>query len=107
MMARYRPSVPEHGRLLPVPVSRQIQPDAFEHTLHCLSGNPVNLRVFEERYDSDKVGARTIDPAIVLKVVLLAYSRGILDSRWIAASVSAIGGVDHHCAKEWSGSRRP
>jgi transposase len=85
MMARYRPYVPEQDRFLPVSLSRQIHPGTFEYTLHYLIDNSVDLKVFEGRYNNDEVGARAIDPSILLKVVLLAYSRGILSSRRIAA----------------------
>jgi transposase len=42
------------------------------------------MTVFEELYDNDLTGAPAYDPAILLKVVLLAYSRGIVSSREIA-----------------------
>lgn len=84
-MARYRPYVPEQDRFLPVSLSRQIQPGTFEYTLHHLIDKSVDLKVFESRYDNDEDGAPAIDPAVLLKVVLLAYSRGILSSRRIAA----------------------
>jgi len=85
MMARYRPYVPEQDRFLPVSLSRQIQPGTFEYTLHHLIDTSVDLKVFECNYHNEENGARAIDPAILLKVVLLAYSRGILSSRRIAA----------------------
>jgi transposase len=44
----------------------------------------IDLKVFENRYRNDETGAPAIDPAILLKVILLAYSRGIISSRRIA-----------------------
>ena len=84
-MARYRPYVPEQDRFLPVSLSRQIQPGTFEYTLHHLIDKSVDLKVFDCNYHNEENGAPAIDPAILLKVVLLAYSRGILSSRRIAA----------------------
>ena len=40
--------------------------------------------MFEARYKNDEVGAPAYDPAILLKIVLYAYSRGITSSREIA-----------------------
>jgi transposase len=42
------------------------------------------LSVFDARYSNDTTGAPAIDPAILLKIILFAYSRGILSSRQIA-----------------------
>ena len=84
MMARYRPYVPEQDRFLAVSLSRQIQPGTFEYTLHHLVDSAVNLKVFESKYHNDENGASAINPAILLKVVLLAYSRGVVSSRRIA-----------------------
>ena len=46
--------------------------------------NEIDLSVFDSRYDNDEVGAPAYDPAVLLKVVLFAYSRGITSSRQIA-----------------------
>ncbi len=83
-MARYRQYSYEQSRLLPVSLGQQIQPGTFEYTLNYLVDNEINLKVFESRYRNDETGAQAIDPAILLKVILLAYSRGMLSSRRIA-----------------------
>jgi transposase len=44
----------------------------------------IDLSVFHSRYDNDDVGAPAYDPAILLKAVLFAYSRGITSIRRIA-----------------------
>jgi hypothetical protein len=41
--------------------------------------------VFESRYKNDETGAPAYDPAILLKIVLFAYSKGIIHSRKIEA----------------------
>jgi transposase len=83
-MAKYRDYSYEQERLLPVSLLRQIQPSTFEHTLNYMVDQQIDLRVFESRYRNDDTGAPAIDPAILLKVILLAYSRGIIGSRRIA-----------------------
>ena len=40
--------------------------------------------MFDARYHNDETGAPAYDPAILLKIILYAYSRGITQSREIA-----------------------
>ena len=84
MMAKYREYSREQELLLPVSLRQQIQPGTFEYTLNYVVDQEIDLKVFERRYRNDETGAPAIDPAILLKVILLAYSRGILSSRRIA-----------------------
>ncbi len=58
-------------RLASVPIhfDRQILPGTFEHTLHYLIDNEMNLSVFDLRYRKDETGAPAYDSAILLKVV--------------------------------------
>jgi transposase len=46
----------------------------------------LDLAPFHARYNNDQVGASAYDPAVLLKIVLLAYSRGIVSSRKIEAA---------------------
>ncbi len=83
-MAKYREYSYEQSRLLPVSLAQQIQPGTFEYTLNYVVDHEIDLKVFESRYRNDDTGAPAIDPALLLKVILLAYSRGIIGSRRIA-----------------------
>ena len=83
-MPRYKLYDYDQAKLLPVAFHKQIQPGTFEYTLSYLIDNKIDMAVFEELYDNDLTGAPAYDPAILLKVVLLAYSRGIISSREIA-----------------------
>lgn len=83
-MARYRDYLQEQERLLPVSLRNQIQPGTLEYTLNYLVDHEIDLSVFEDRYRNDTTGAPAIYPAILLKVILFAYSRGITSSRQIA-----------------------
>jgi transposase len=42
------------------------------------------LSVFDSKYKNDDIGAPAYDPAILLKIVLYGYSKGIVSSRKIA-----------------------
>ena len=82
-MAHYRDYSQEQARLLPISLRQQIQSGTIEHTINHLVDHEVDLRVFESHHN-DATGAPAIHPAALLKVILLAYSRGITSSRRIA-----------------------
>lgn len=61
----------------------QLQPNTFEFTLHQLIDNHIDLSAFNDNYKNDAGGRTAYDPAILLKIVLFAYSKGITSSREI------------------------
>jgi len=84
-MPRYKP-VHKGLKLLPVDFDKQIQPGSFEFALCYLIDHELDLSAFHARYRNDSEGAPAYDPAVLLKIVLLAYSRGILSSRKVEAA---------------------
>jgi transposase len=82
-MARYKDYSYEQTKLIPIAFSQQILPGTFEYTLNYLIDNEFDLSPFEQRYHNDETGAPAYDPAILLKIILYAYSRGITSSRQI------------------------
>lgn len=85
-MARYKITERDQGKFIPVCFDRQIQPGTFEYTLDYLIDNKMDLAVFDKQYRNDETGAPAYNPAVMLKIVLLAYSRGIFSSRDIAST---------------------
>jgi transposase len=83
-MARYKPYSYAQGKFIPICFEKQIQPGTFEHTLNHLIEHELDLSMFESRFKNDQSGAPAYDPKIFLKIVLFAYSRGIVSSRNIA-----------------------
>ena len=83
-MAKYKKFDYRQSRLLPVSFHKQIQPGTFEYTLSYLIDNKVDLSCFEELFKNDETGAPAYNPVILLKIILFAYSRGIVSSRDIA-----------------------
>ena len=81
-MARYK-LVDRGPRLLPVVLDAQLLPGSFEHALDYLIDTEIDLSGIAARYVNDDTGAPAYDPAVMLKIVLLAYSRGIVSSRSI------------------------
>ncbi len=64
----------------------QIQVGTFEHAIEHLIDNKLDLTLFNNRYNNANGGAAAYNPAVLLKIVLLAYSRGCTSSRIIAHS---------------------
>jgi transposase len=81
-MARYK-TVDRSPRFLPVVLSEQIQPGTFEFALDHLVDHELDLSGLDARFNNDETGASAYDPRVMLKIVLLAYSRGLVSSRCI------------------------
>lgn len=81
-MARYKDYSYEQQKLLPIRYSEQILPGTFEFTLHHTI-DEIDLSVFDARYRNDGGGAPAYDPRVLLKIILFAYSRGVISSRRI------------------------
>ena len=79
-MARYK-RIDTGLKFLPVDLSRQLVPGTFEHALNHLIDHELDLRTLEDRLRNDETGAPAYAPAVLLKVLLFAYSRGIMGSR--------------------------
>jgi len=82
-MAKYKKYSFDQARFIPIHFDKQILPGTFEYTLSYLIDNEIDLSLFDNRYSNDETGAPAYDPSILLKIVLYAYSRGIVSSRKI------------------------
>ena len=82
LMARYK-YIDTNPRFLPVDLARQLLPGTFEHALNHLLDHAIDLSSFDGRFRNDETGATAYPPAMLLKVVLFAYSQGIVSSRGI------------------------
>ena len=82
-MARYKP-IDTGMKLLPVDLSVQLLPGTFEHALSHLLDHEMDLRGLDARFRNDENGAPAYAPRVLLKVILFAYSRGMIRSREIA-----------------------
>ena len=84
-MARYK-HIDTNPKFLPVDLARQLLPGTFEHAVHHLLEHTIDLSRFDARFRNDTNGAAAYPPAMLLKVVLVAYAHGIVGSRGIAAA---------------------
>jgi transposase len=82
-MARYKHYDYTQTVLVPVSLEKQLTPGTLEFALHILVQRHVDTSIFESRYKNDEAGCPAYDPKVLLKVVLFAYSRGLLSSRKI------------------------
>src|SRR5450759_201849 len=79
-MARYK-HIDTSPRFLAVDLERQLLPGTFEHALCRLIDRELDLSAFDVRYCNDLNGATALSPGMLVKVVLFAYSLGIVGSR--------------------------
>jgi len=82
-MAKYKPYDYSQTVLLPVSLEEQLMPGTLEFAIHALVETRMDMSIFDERYKNDETGRAAYDPKVLLKVVLFAYSRGIVSSRKI------------------------
>ena len=83
-MPKFKSFSTTQGILTPVHLCHQIQEGTFEYTLSHLVDNVLDLSILDSRFKNDETGAPAYAPKILLKIVIFAYSRGIIQSRKIA-----------------------
>jgi transposase len=81
-MARFK-VVDMSPRFLPVVLEQQLVAGTFEYAVHTLIDSEFDLSALAAKFKNDETGAPAYDPAVMLKIVLLAYSRGMVSSRAI------------------------
>ena len=81
-MPRYKPNN-RNGVFLSVMLDEQIHPGTFEFALDHLVDHELDVSGLDARFNNDEQGASAYDPRVLLKIVLLAYSRGLISSRKI------------------------
>lgn len=82
-MPRYKHYSYEQAVMIPLRFDEQILAGSIEEAIHYIVDNHIDMSLFEGRYNNDETGARAYDPAILMKIILLAYARGITGSREI------------------------
>jgi transposase len=82
-MARYKDYSYDQHLMVPIDLHKQVLPGTFEYTLNKLIDEELDLSNFDKKYQNDEQGAPAYSPAILLKIILFAYSKGIISSRKI------------------------
>lgn len=73
-------------KMIPVDFSQQVLPGSFEFALCHLVDHELDLSGLRSGYRNDAGGASAFDPAVLLNIVLLGYSRGLVSSRAIVSA---------------------
>ncbi len=82
-MPNFIPTNYRQDRLLALNLEDQLQAGTFEYALHYLIEHKLDLSVFHPRYKNEHNGRPAYNPAVLLKIILFAYSKGITSSREI------------------------
>jgi len=82
-MAKYIPYDYNQNLMVVINFHDQLQAGTFEHALHYLVTKKLDLSIFDKAFKNDHEGRPAYDPAILLKIILFAYSKGITSSREI------------------------
>jgi transposase len=82
-MAKYKHYDYSQSVLIPVSLKEQLMPGTLEFAIHTLVDTRMDMSIFDDRYKNDETGRLAYDPKILLKVILLGYSRGLISSRKI------------------------
>jgi transposase len=82
-MARYKGYDYTQTVMIPVAFENQLLPGTLEFAIQALVERHIDTSIFSSRYKNEETGCPAYDPKILLKVILLAYARGIISSRKI------------------------
>ncbi len=82
-MGRYKDYNYDQTKLILVSYGKQILPGNFEYSLSYLIDNELDLSAFDQHHHHGDNGRSDCDPKLLLKVVILTYSKGIISSRRI------------------------
>jgi len=82
-MARFKNVERDQSLLIPVNYRDQLIPGTIEFAIDDIVENYIDTSIFYKKYSNDRTGAKAYDPSILLKIILLAYSKGLHTSRKI------------------------
>ena len=85
-VARYIPCERRDTILVDVSLSKQLQVGTFEHAVDFLLDHRIDLSIFDARYKNDHCGRPAWHPRLLLKIILVAYARGLKSSRDMASA---------------------
>ena len=82
-MPKFIPYDPRQSKMVVINYADQLQAGTFEFAINHIIDHKLDLTIFHPRYQNDDGGRPAYDPAILLKIILFAYSKGITSSREI------------------------
>lgn len=82
-MARFKQVYYAQTLMVSIILEKQLVPGTLEFAIHHLIEIRIDMSPFEAKIRNDGTGQPAYNPKVILKAVLLAYSRGIIGSRKI------------------------
>jgi transposase len=82
-MAKYKPYNYSQTVMLPISLEDQLTPGTIEFAINMLVEERMDMTRFDAKFKNDETGSKAYNPKVLLKIILLAYSRGIVHSRKI------------------------
>jgi transposase len=79
-MAKYKEVEKYGGVFMTVDLKRQLELDPFARAVNEIVEG-IDLKAFDAKYHNDAAGAAAIPPAVLLKIIMYCYSKGIVSSR--------------------------
>lgn len=80
-MKNFKPANYNQDTMIVLNFLEQIEQDPFAFTLHHLIDSEIDLAAFHQHYKNERGGRAAYDPAVMLKIILYAYYKGIRSSR--------------------------
>ena len=80
-MANHRHYDYKQSVIGPIFLEDQLSPGTLEYAIHYIVEERLDMSIFDARYKNDTTGRKSINPKLLLKVVLYGYSRGMISSR--------------------------
>lgn len=80
-MPRYKTYDYDQMMMVPVSLDRQLVPGTLEYAIHEVVEERIDTSIFDEKYCNDETGRLAYAPRMLIKIILFAYSRGMLHSR--------------------------
>jgi len=76
-MPKYIPYNYDQHTMVVINYKEQLHPGTYEHAIHSLIEHKLNLSIIHPDYKNDAGGRPAYEPAILFKIILFAYSKGI------------------------------
>ena len=80
-MTKYKYFTNSQMEFLVVNFKEQLVLGTFEYAINDIIDKHVDLSILDNKYNNNNVGAKAYPPPILLKIILYAYSLGIIHSR--------------------------
>jgi transposase len=82
-MPNFKPYNYDQTTMIAINFEEQLRAGTFEYAIHHFVDSKLDTSIFYPNYKNKDTGRKAYDPAILLKIILFAYSKGITSSREI------------------------